>query len=54
MAAIGYGIDLKEDREDWFMRQAERTNGFFSLGMLPFKWIVDMVPLGGSVGSLHC
>ena len=42
--SIAYGLDLKEDRENWYTRQAYKSNKFFSLGMIPFKWIVDSVP----------
>jgi hypothetical protein len=42
---ISYGWDLKDDKEDWFVKTAGRNNYFFSLAVEPFMWIVDFIPI---------
>ncbi|EIN03482.1 cytochrome P450 [Punctularia strigosozonata HHB-11173 SS5] len=41
---IGYGFDLNEDKDDWYVKTADLNNHYFSLGVQPFMWLVDSVP----------
>jgi hypothetical protein len=40
---LGYGIDIGDD--DWYITLATRNNEYFSLGIEPFRWLVDSLPL---------
>jgi hypothetical protein len=39
---IGYGIDIGHDNS--YVTIAQRVNGYFSLGVEPFRWLVDSFP----------
>ena len=39
---IGYGIDIGHDSS--YVTLAQRVNGYFSLGVEPFRWLVDSFP----------
>ena len=39
---IGYGIDI--DHDSSYVTLAQRVNGYFSLGVEPFRWLVDTFP----------
>ena len=42
---IGYGIDI--DHDNSYVTLAQRVNGYFSLGVEPFRWLVDTFPFRG-------
>ena len=39
---IGYGIDIGGDSS--YVTLAKRVAGYFSLGMEPYRWLVDSLP----------
>ena len=39
---IGYGINIGGDRS--YVTLAKRAAGYFSLGMEPYRWLVDSLP----------
>ena len=40
---IGYGIDIGDD--DSYVTLAKRVAEYFSLGVEPFRWFVDIFPI---------
>ena len=39
---IGYGIDIGDDNS--YVTLAQRVMGYFSLGLEPYRWLVDIFP----------